>query len=173
MACVSWPAEQQGASSKNAASCNGCPSPELGTPAYSPQRCFGECSSGGTGVWDVPVSPVPWACWWVKGCTAMNCNATITPISAGCFSTGVTLLPAPKSHLHPEPAPCPGQGTPRQRLPPAPACARQVGQGLACPPPRAQECCFGMLGTQKLHGVPAQPISLLPSGRGPRGRGAR
>lgn len=54
-------------------------------------------------------------------------------VSAGHASLGVTLLPAPKSHLCPEPARPPGQGTPRQRLPPAAAGAQgQVGRGWGC-----------------------------------------
>ena len=59
------------------------------------------------------------------------------PIPAGCFSAGVTLLPAPKSRLGAEPASPPGQGTPRQLLPPARG--RQVRRGpLNVPPTAAQ-----------------------------------
>lgn len=50
---------------------------------------------------------------------ALWCCTVFVPISARCFSPGVTLLPAPKSCLYPEPASPAGQGTPCQCLPPA------------------------------------------------------
>lgn len=66
----------------------------------------------------------------LRYCTTL----VVVPISTTCFSSGVALLPAPKSRLCPEPAPLPGQGTPCQRLPPAPDRSRQVdAQVLPCP----------------------------------------
>ena len=86
----------------------------------------------------------------------------VVPVSTGCFSPGVTLLPAPKSRLCPEPAPAPGQGTPCQRLPPAPGCGRQVGRGPAHPR-HAREGCFGVLSHVRRLGAAGGPITWSPA----------
>lgn len=59
-----------------------------------------------------------WGCWGVPRLT--QCHAP----------PGVTIPPAPKSRLRPEPAQPAGQGAPSQRIPAAPARGRgQVGRG--------------------------------------------
>lgn len=114
-----------------------------------------------------PTSP-----WWCPGVVKGGQTAVIWEgwgvpaphISAGHNSLGVTLLPAPKSRLHPEPAGPAGQGAPCQCLPPAPAGTRgQVGRGRGCHRARPWPG----------HGVPGSPLTPVPAGRGPRGRGAR
>lgn len=115
---------------------------------------------GGQGVRDAPCSLGMLAREGLQCCMVF----TVIPTSTGCFSPGVTvtILPAPKSCLHPEPAPPPGQGTSCQRLPPGPDHSRQVGWGLACPC-RTWEGCFGVLSHMWQLGAARGPITWSPA----------